>query len=402
MKTNFRLLILICALPLVGNAQSRDSFLFLGNAFDADWNKGSIKLSGGFVAGSNAVNTRLFNDVLFRATFTESAKQQFLDGSAIKNNIYAESRASAEYKLTEKWGIRVKFKSLVGFHSNKELSELLLLGNGSFQGAKVKSENVKYIRSSNLVLGATQNLTSNEKFQVKLGYGVSFLTGYRSVQAKELSVFTSFGGSYLDVTVDDAEFSTARNGLQGVGVEGDLDIRYTWNRSNTLVFSASDFNLTRLLDNETITFDSTFRFTGLQLNFLSDSTSIENRVDSTYNATLDRGRSSSKWASLPSRLQVGWQHKLSCRTMLLVQASVIDLGSLGVTGRAGITHEFSNKLKVLTTLGYGSFQGIVWNAAAEYRMGKTSIFLSTQSLHALAVPELATNYGASFGISTQL
>ena len=90
MKTNFRLLILICALPLVGNAQSRDSFLFLGNAFDADWNKGSIKLSGDFVAGSNALNTRLFNDVLFRATFTESAKQQFLDGSAIKNNIYAE------------------------------------------------------------------------------------------------------------------------------------------------------------------------------------------------------------------------------------------------------------------------------------------------------------------------
>jgi hypothetical protein len=401
MKTNFRLLILICALPLVGNAQSRDSFLFLGNAFDADWNKGSAKLSGDFVAGSNAVNTRLFNDVLFRATFTESAKQQFLDGSSIKNNIYAESRASAEYKLTEKWGIRVKFKSLVGFHSDKELSELLLLGNGSFQGAEVKSENVRYIRSSNLVLGATQNLISNEKFQVKLGYGVSFLTGYRSVQAKELSVFTSPVGSYLDVTVDDAELSTLSSGLQGVGVEGDLGIRYMWNRSNTLVFSASDFNLTRLLDNETITFDSTFRFTGLQLNFLSDSTSIENYVDSSYNSTIDRGRSTRKWASLPSRVQVGWQHKLSCRTMLLIEASAIDLGDLGVTGRAGITHEFSNKLKVLTALGYGNFQGIVWNAAAEYRVGKASFYLSTQSLHALVMPELATNYGASFGVAAQ-
>jgi hypothetical protein len=401
MKTNFKLLILICALPLVGNAQSRDSFTFLGNAFDTDWNKGSTKLSGDFISGSNVVNTRLFSDVLFRTIFTESAKQQFLDGSSAKNNIYAESRASAEYKLTKKWGVRVKFKSLIGFHSDKELSELLLLGNSSFQGAEIKSENVRYIRSSNLVLGVTQNLASNEKFQVKLGYGVTFLTGYRAIQARELSVFTSPGGSYLDITADEAEFSTSRSGLQGVGIEADLDLRYKWNRTNTLVFSASDFNLTRLLDNETITLDSTFRFTGLQSNFLSEGSSIENLVDSTYNATIDRGRSSRTWASLPSRLQVGWQHKLSCRTILLIQASAIDLGDLGVTATAGITHEFSHKLKARTTLGYGNFQGIVWNMAAEYRMGKTSIFVSTQSLHALALPELATNYGASLGVSTQ-
>jgi hypothetical protein len=88
--------------------------------------------------------------------------------------------------------------------------------------------------------------------------------------------------------------------------------------------------------------------------------------------------------------------------MLLVQVSAIDLGDLGLSGRVGMTHEFSNQLKVLSTLGYGNFQGIFWNAAAEYRMGKTSLFISTQSLHALALPELATNYGATFGIATIL
>ena len=399
MKINFKLLILICALPLLGNAQSRDSFAFLGNAFDTEWNKGSAKFSGGFMASSNALNTRLFNDVLFRSTFTESAKQEFIDGGSAKNNLYTQSRANAEYKLTKNWGLSATFKSIIGFHSNKDLSELFLLGNSSFQGSGIKSKNLRYISSSNLVVGVTQNVTNNEKFQVKLGYGVSFLTSYRAIQANEIGVYTALGGSYLDVTADQAELSTSGSGLKGVGLEADLDIGYKWDKSNTFFFSASGFNLTRLLDNETITLDSTFRFTGLQLNFLSDSTSFENFVDSTYSATVVR--SNRKWASLPSRLQVGWHHKLSCRTMLVVQASAIDLGDLGVTGKAGITHEFSNSLKVLTTIGYGNFQGIVWNAAAEYRTGKTSVFINTQSLHALAVPELATNYGVSLGIATQ-
>jgi hypothetical protein len=401
MKTSFKFLIVLCTLPLFGNAQTKDSFAFLGNAFDTEWNKGSVRIMGGFSLGSNAVNTRLFNDVLARPTFTESAKTQFLDGTSSRNNIYAETRSVAEYKLTSKWGLAAKFKSLRGFHSAKELSELAILGNSSFQGKQVSSKNLRYIRSSNFVLGATQSLANNEKVQVKLGYGVSFLTSYRSIQAKELSIFTATGGSYIDVVADEAEISEISQGLQGVGLEADLNIEYKWNKKNTLDFLASDFNFTRLLDNEVIVLDSAFRFSGFQLNLLADTNqSIEDFLDSTYSSSIDRSKR--RWTSLPSRLQIGWKHKLSCRTMLLVQINAIDLGDLGVTGRAGVSHEFSNKLKMLTTLGYGTFQGIVWNAAAEYRMGKTSLFLNTQSLHALVIPELATNYGVSFGISKQL
>ena len=402
MKTNFKILTLLLLLPFIGKAQSLDSFTFLGNSFDAEWNKGSFLVEGNLVLGSNALNTGMYNDVLFRPSFTQSNLDKFSSIDQKRTNFYSESNSNLELKVSKKWGVKAEFRSLRGFHSSKEMAELILFGNKPFLGSVLESENVRFINATNAVLGATQNLVSNENVQVKVGYGISLLTSYRNVQAKELSVFTAADGGYIDIVADAAEISSLTAGVQGVGIDADLDIEYKWDRSNTFVFSASNFNITRLLDNETITLDSTFRFSGLQLNLLADSvTSIQQYVDSSFNSAIDRGKQNRKWTSLPSRVQIGWKHKLNCRTDLLVQLSTVDLGDLGVTGLVGVTHEFNNNLKALSSLGYGTFQGLIWNLAGEYRFHNMSVYLGAQSLHALVVPELATNYGVSLGLSKQ-
>ncbi len=161
-------------------------------------------------------------------------------------------------------------------------------------------------------------------------------------------------------------------------------------------------NVTRLFDHNTIQLDTSLRFTGIGYDIVRDTNSLQQYIDSNYVAVLDNARTPLKWATLPSRINLAWNHKLSCRTNLVVSLQAVDLGRYGITGTAGIDHEFTDRFRLYSSLGYGNFAGIIWGEAAEYRFKKFNVYARVQGLQALVIPKASTNYALSFGASKRL
>ena len=130
MKISFKLLTLLITYSAYG--QQVDSFAFLGNSFDKNWQPHSIKIIADLSVSSNAINTSMFTDVLMGPKFTPEAKQKFLDGQQQKVNLYSFTSADAEYKLSNTWGIYAKTFAMNGYSGEKQLSELLFFGNAPF------------------------------------------------------------------------------------------------------------------------------------------------------------------------------------------------------------------------------------------------------------------------------
>lgn len=399
MKTSFKLFVFFIYCSAYG--QQVDSFSFLGNGFDQRWEQGSVKLLADGTLGSNAINAMMFSDVLLRPTFTAEAKQSFLDGEQTRVNLYSLANASVEYKLNKKWGVYAKAQSMNGYSGAKPLSELLFFGNAPFLNEVVESENLRFLRYSGYGAGATYRLSNTDKVQAKILLGVNALTTYRAASSQELSLYTAPGGEYIDASVASLAISEQGEGsLKGIGVDLGLDLAYEINSKNSLLVNLRDLNITRLLDYTTVELDTAFRFTGIGYDIVRDTNTLQQYVDSNYIPIVQNARSDLKWTTLPSRINIAWQHKLSFRSTLVTSLQTVDLGKYGITGTVGLDHEFSDRFRLYSSIGYGNFSGIVWRESAEYRFKKINVFAGVQSLHALVAPKLATNYGATIGIST--
>lgn len=399
MKTSFKLFLLLISCSAYG--QQVDSFSFLGNGFDQRWEQGSIKIFAEGSVESNSVNATMFSDVLFRPTFTAEAKQSFLDGNQSRVNLYSLANASVEYKLNKKWGVYAKAQSMNGYSGAKRLSELLFFGNAPFLNEVVESENLRFLRYSGYGAGATYRLSNTDKVQAKVLLGLKSLTTYRVASSQELSLYTAPGGEYIDASVASLAISEQGDGsLKGIGVDLGLDLAYELNSNNSLHLNVRDLNVTRLLDYTTIELDTSFRFTGIGYDVVRDTNTLQQYVDSNYIPIVQNARSKLKWTTLPSRINLSWHRKISCRSILITSLQTVDLGKYGIIGTVGLDHEFSDRFRLYSSIGYGNFSGIVWRESAEYRFKKINVFAGVQSLHAVVVPKLATNYGATIGIST--
>ncbi|PCJ65921.1 MAG: hypothetical protein COA58_07520 [Bacteroidetes bacterium] len=380
-----------------------DSFSFLGNSFDGDWNKGSFKIEGNAFVGSNVLNTKMYSDVLFRSSFTPEAKQNFLDSKQTKTNLYTERGGYLEYKLDSTKSIYARYSSVNGFSSNKKFSEMLFFGNAAFEGEKVSSINTRYIRTASFSGGIAMNTLKNEKWQAKTAFGVNFVTDYRAFNAKDMSLFTAEGGVYIDAVVSDLSITENSSGLRGLGLDFNQEIRYTISDQNNVSFKVTGLNINYLFNQTAIEIDTSLRFSGVTYDFLNDdSTSLTEYIDSSFNSVIDNGRKSKKWMTLPFAIYLSWDKRLSEKTTLVSTVKAIDLGLYGITGTIGVKHDFGKRLRVLSTLGYGTFTGILWQESAEYRAKNgLHVYVSVAGIDAIAIPKLSTNYGLRFGLAKQ-
>lgn len=398
MRTSFNLLLLLAY--CVSYGQQADSFTFLGNGFDRNWNPSSFQLNTEASLNSNAVNTIQFSDVLFRSSFTSEGKQSFLDGTQPKVNVYSFAAVGGEYKLNKRWGLYAKAQTMNGYSASKRFSEFLLLGNATFVNEKVETKDFRFIRYSGYGAGATYNLNSGKKVRAKLYAGVLALSNYRAVGSSNISLFTAAQGEYIDVaTVGFAITEHPTMQIAGIGLDLGLDLSYTANSKNTFQLKAKDLNVTRLFNTTTIELDTAFRFSGIGYDVVNDTNTLQQYIDTNYLPIVENAKKELNWTTLPSRINFSWHRKLSCRTTLITTVQSIDLGKYGITGVIGVNHEFSNRFKLHSSLGYGNFTGIIWRESAEYRFKKYNVFASIQGLHSLVVPRIATNYGATLGFA---
>jgi hypothetical protein len=399
MKISFKLFALLITCSAYG--QQADNFAFLGNSFDKNWQPSSIKITTDITVSSNAINTKMFTDVLVRTEFTPEAKQKFVDGQQQRVNLYAFAKAEAEYKVNKTWGVYANTFTMNGYVGEKQLTELLFFGNAPFIDEQIESKSLHFLSYAGSGFGATYKLNNTDKLQAKLLFGLNALTRYTSLSTGATSLYTAPMGEYIDASVAQFAVSEQTNGaIKGVGLNVGIDLSYTINKKNSVRIALRDVNLTRMLDYTGLELDTSLRFTGIGYDFIRDTTTLQQYVDSNYSPILENARKKIKWATLPSRINLTWSHKLNNKSTLVTSLQSIDLGKYGITGTVGFGHAFSDRFKLCSSLGYGNYSGILWREAAEYRFEKLNVCASVQGLHAVFVPKTATNYGVFLGVTT--
>jgi len=400
MKTSFKLFALLFSFSAFG--QQVDSFSFLGNHFDKSWKQGSVKIIGNTLASSNSINTAMFYDFLVKPTLGQEAKEKFIDGTQKRTNIYSLAELTAEYKINDKWGAYAKAVSVNGYGADKALTELLFFGNAPFVDQTVGGENFRYLSYSGYGTGATYRLGDTDRVQTKLSFGVTALNRYRAISSSNVSLFTASRGEYIDLETRNLAISEQSDGsIKGIGIDLGLDLDYSINEKNAFSIQIEGLNITRMLNHTSLEFDTSLRFTGIGYDLLRDTNTLEQYVDSNYLPVVQNARGTLNWVTLPARVRLQWSHSLSDKNKLIATIQSVDLGKYGVTGTVGLSHKFNERFMLNSTLGYGNYAGIVWRESAEYRLKNFSIYGAVQGLHALLLPQSATNYGIALGVSKQ-
>lgn len=405
MKTIFKVFLLFISAVASDAAfgQQLDSFSFLGNRFNQAWEPKSIQISLEGSANSNVINTTMFSDILLRSSFTAKAKQTFLDGDKKRVNLHTRAFLRAEYKLNKKWGIYTSAASMTGYTGKKPISELFFFGNAAHMNTTLQTNNLRFLRYSGYAAGASYRICNTKTFQSKLSFGLNAVSDYRSVSAKEMSLYTAPKGEYIDVITQDFMISEKKtNSPQGIGVVLDFDVDYHFNKKQTISVSIHDLNMTRLFDISRLNLDTNFRFTGIGYDLVRDTNSLNQYIDSNYLSVLDNARSPMNWVSLPSRIHIAWKYKINEKSTLIADIRAIDLGRYGISGTLGLSQKFSKKFELYSSLGYGNFTGLLWQESAEYRFNNFNLFATIQGLQSLFIPTLTHNYGMRFGFSRTL
>jgi len=382
--------------------QPTDSFSFLGNSFDNHWKTGSFIVRGDAFVGSNAINTAMYTDVLFRSSFTPEAKQKFLDGNQVNTNLLAERSGYFEYKISSDKGVYAKYNNINAFKSNKEFSEMLFFGNAAFEDETVSSKNTRFTQATSFSGGVTFKSTKGTKWNLKTAVGVNVLSDYRALNADNLSLYTSTGGAYLDAELQNLSVTENNEDFMGIGLDFNQKIVFTPNDTNSFTFELNNLNFNYLINQTAIYIDTTLRFNGIEYDFINDSSSIAEFFDSSYNSVVNRGRDKKRFTILPTTITLAWNRKLSEKSTLTAQLTAVDFGLYGITTTVGLNHSFSDRLRVHSKLGYGTFTGVVWEESVEYRTkGGYSIFGRLVGINAVALPNASKNYGAGIGLAKQ-
>ncbi len=397
MKTSYKFytffLLFFCQKGIAQN----DSFWFIQNPTQATIQKQGIKFNGTAFIGSNVLNTSMYSERMFKSTFSNQSKNAFLEGKSSKTSIFSDQSMGASYFNDSISGFFISNQSILAYRSNKDFSELLLFGNAPFRDKKVTSNPTNFIQSSTLALGYSRNSRWKNKINVTSSIAVSYLYDFMEIKADQISIYTADDGSYIDAEFKGVEIADKKNENQGFGLVANIECDYFITPSNTISFSATNINSYYLPNSKKTLIDTVFRFTGAPIDVFNSESSISNFIDSAYKQTINN-KSKNILTSLPSSLNLKWNHQFNKTTAFISNVRVRSLGKYGFAASVGMSHVFNKRLKAISSLGYGSFSGIVWNKAIEYKGQSFSYFLNINNIQSLALPLKTKSYGASIGL----
>lgn len=384
-------------------AQEKDSFVFLGNSFDLDWNKGHVKIDASFTASSNALNTGMYNDFLFNSSFSEESTKSFLANSISDGKLVAISKLGGEYKLNSNIAIQGGFNVFSGYNGNKKYLELAFYGNQELIDQQLSSDRLSFLSYRAAYAGLSYRLHHSEKRNVKVSLNAVGILDYGALNGSDVKFFTGVDGSVLNSSASRFSFTeSSTSSLKGVGLSGGFNITQKVGNKHTLEISAEGLNITRMIEQTYINLDTSIQFSGFTYDFANDTVSINDLVDSTYGGIIPNRREDLDWVTLPSILRLDWRYKINNRATASLRGLAIDLGRYGWQAKAGIAYDFSTKFRLRSELGYGNFSGVVWDEAAEYRLKRSSVFLTIINLQSLIIPLETTTYGIQVGFSHQI
>lgn len=385
---------------------SKDStshFVWLGNGFDSEWASKSAKLDIEASIGSNSFNNAMFNDVLFRSGFVSKGKEKFLESKKQSTKLYAQLKTEVEYKVNPKLGVYLKYKSLAGYEGNTSFTKLVLFGNKNFQEQTIKSGELDFLFSNTVSAGATFKSNIGKNISGKLGVGLNTILDHQQIQASELSIYTANRGEYIQVDFNDFSASKKTSGLKGVGVDLNYSLDFKINNKSNLKLKLADVSVNYLLNQKSISLDTSFSFEGYEFMFGEESQTFSDFIDSSYTQFVDRGTKSKKWLSLPSRMELSFAYLISDKSEVSIELYALGLGKFGVGGSLALNQTISKNIKLISALGFGDFTGITYREAIEFRMPRrVNVYINLVGLQSIFVPLQTTNYCLGVGIAKHL
>ena len=223
------------------------------------------------------------------------------------------------------------------------------------------------------------------------------------VSANTLSIYTSPNGDYIDVEASNLSLSQEGKGIVGVGFDADFEVRYFIDSVNTISIKALDFNFNFLINQDYLYVDTSLRYTGYTYKVLENRGSILDETDSTIRSELEKGTKRKNYLVLPSRLQLAWMHKMDEANDLALRVESISIGNLAVYGEVRYGHQFSKNLKLVSSLGFGNFTGLLWSEDLEFKAKeKYSLFISLRNMNSLLMAEKVKSYGFALGAALNI
>ena len=405
MKISSNLVLLFfLGLSLSLQAQNQiEDYVFIGVELDKEWKTGDLSLFSEGTFGSNAINSQIFRDVLFNPTFDLEAKSTFLEAEKNRTNLYSNFQNRIDFKLDSSIGIFVSNQWQVGYYSEKQFSDLLLFGNAQFEGVNVSTDNLGFIQSNATKVGLGKKIIDTEKTTIVGSAGLNLVHQYARINSENSSLYTAQDGEYLDVKASELSYTSTGNGIVAIGLNIDVDLIYRLNESHSIDVSVANLNFNRALDASYASIDTNFRFEGVQFDVFSEESQFSANLDSTIQGEINSRKSAQQWISLPTNLSISWNYLLKSKNRIIIGAETIEWGDFGVNAYASYYHNFGSKFRLASTVGYGNFNGIIWNEALEFRSKKGCHFMvQVFGIHSILAPMNTYNFGLSAGVSKNI
>ena len=404
MRASFKVLFII---PIFFStfltAQTDSTSQFLGSGFDVSWEPNSLKVEALGVIGSSTLNSTMFSDYLMRETFTPKAKDRFLTSSIGQTNFISSIIGDVEYKLSQRIGVYVSGSSNIIFTGSTDLAKLALFGNAQFAGKNISSSNTTFLNYTNQSVGLSHLILKQKKWFIKARYGVNIVSEYNEFTSQELSIFTAEDGDYIDVKAVNMAYLESNDGLDGIGLDLDLNLNYSVNESNTICLELSNIQPTYLLNRNQVRIDTMFRFEGFEFNpFVSDSGQSFNEYLDSNLSTVTRQKETRTLALLPSSLRLKWHKQIDDKNALGVQLTTTQWGQFGYSFDISHGFIFGPKLKIQSSIGYGNYTFVQWNEAIEYRASSSmNVFAKAMGINSMFAPNYSHSYGIAIGFSNR-
>lgn len=406
------LIVILCLCMFSMSAQM--SFIYSDEFPDSA--KVRVGIAGDAGINSSSLTAAFIGKFYNGGYIDDDLKNSVLEKTRLKNRIGADMNYgiyaafapdSFMHKKNVSFFVSLRDRQHFDARFSKDFYKVAFYGNSPYAGktAYLNDFNLNFVRYQQLQVGFfSSRLDSAARF----GIGVSFLKGeqYGSIYAKKAELFTSEDGQYIDfgTELQVAQSDTAKKGyaaFNGAGASIDIFFEAPFKTKigeARLSVSVSDIGVIRFNKRSLyMTQDSTFHYTGFQINSiydLQDSTMTSTSQDSIIKAIAPFKKQAVTY-TLPSVLTIMYKLQLAKRFALTEGVRYVYNANYNLFLFMKADYLIHKKVNLSATFGWGGYGNLCYGANVSWNIGKGFIVhLGSNNLEGFITPEKTAGQSA--------
>jgi len=296
---------------------------------DSSYFNESVMFSGYGLANSNALTEEFINTWINSGFISDEIKNSVLN--RMQNSNLAGTNISGKvYYIRDHYntlsesgyiGYFAGFESnyLLSIRFNNDLFRLAFIGNESYENKTISIDNNKFVSLAwDKAGGGLYKRVSNENGIALGGISLNILRArqYNKIDVNKANLFTASNGEFIDVDAKFKGYQSDNNASSGIlafngyGISTDLFYRFTYKNKLNYYFAVSNFGIIKMNKKSlSINHDTSFRFSGIQLNEIIQNNSISwntGSPDSIIDSYIPEYESGIYYINTPCTLSAGF------------------------------------------------------------------------------------------------